>query len=948
MKEDIEIDLNDMSLKPIRKNIHERNNQEVVSAKEMDENRRYEKEYEYLCYMAQARDWISELIDCKIKTNSEFKEKLRKGEILAQLASVISNHKVKVYENPQLVYRHTDNHNVFLNFCRSIDMHPCYFYVVLDAYNEINTPSVIFCLHALSNHLGKLGYNRRIEKKDYIFTEKELCSAQKDIENFTQFDFTKIGNTIDEKDSGTFFTSEEQVSKVLNDLIKMKLNRSNDEVTEEERILKMVGSIPDNMKNFLNLKIKEKVNQKYNSEHSNVLKRYIRAFLQRNAMKEIFLGKASLFSIKQVLKRQSIESLYLIECMHEKIINKIKENTDIEEEIDDILTSIELILDSKRLHSGLSSVPMPIENNKKFEKIFNLIRSDPKILLETLSKIDQHELEDFIPRYIIPLFSNSSTRDQFLILQLIDEDFSSFTNDLYSEENDSSVIHNLSFRVIIDLFRSSDVAKKICSELLITDRIRFSTVKEEYTKSLTQIKEIVKRTIEKLRHVEFPTYVAYFFAGRNKKSDLEFFYEEFISPFIAAPDAFYKKPNFKFDRNALLAIDAVFMGAIKGQFSSDYYKPLSAWAQEAKVQLEMIFEEMMQKTTSTISFGLFRAHKPSIKFQYKELNDFLNKIKIFTTQSREYNELVNSTHLYSYIDNDCIKLNLNPIIRKNTYSEIDNLIDIIRVSDGKDLFNILKRKSTEKEEMKYKKLVNFKNLIRKRLNTEDDTRGDSDEKSIDEMSINDECDSSNERTFADVESIISDNGFNIYNQKRLLDDLKENIQIKEISREIIGKICERIEEIQILICQKKMEMKINNKTLLNLKKQNNYLKIRKQAVIDYNNSLLESYFKKTDGNCSKKSIYGTYRYTLNKLLRKEILTYFSMESLDKDQIKFYFGCDQPGLINICIYHKNQLLETHTISYSEMLKSKDERGIQIGGALFNPKGLLRIVNDCYFE
>lgn len=162
MTQNIEMDINDPSTKPVRKNVHERIDQNIVTATEMDENRRYEKEYEYLCYMAQARDWISQIIGVEMKNNMEFKEKLRRGEILAKLAQSILNRPIRIFEHPNLVYRHTDNHNEFLNFLRDLKFNYVYFYGVLDAYNDVNIPSVIFCLHALSNHLQRLGYKKKI------------------------------------------------------------------------------------------------------------------------------------------------------------------------------------------------------------------------------------------------------------------------------------------------------------------------------------------------------------------------------------------------------------------------------------------------------------------------------------------------------------------------------------------------------------------------------------------------------------------------------------------------------------------------------------------------------------------------------------------------------------------------------------------------------------------
>ncbi|ELQ74402.1 Ras GTPase-activating protein family - IQGAP [Trachipleistophora hominis] len=962
MAENLEIDLNDESKKPIRKNVHDRIEQGSVSASEMDENRKYEKEYEYLCYMAQARDWISKNIHLEMSNNLEFKEELRKGEILVDLANVISGKDMKAYRMNKLVYRHTDNHNAFIDFLREVKLNPCYHYGVLDAYDDVNIPSVIFCLHALSNHLQKFGYVNKIEKKRYVFTEKELSSARKEIKNFSALQFDSIGKDVKEMKKiidEEYVPSPRRLSRLVNNLCRYRQYREKVNSTKsilKEQIESLNNTIPIVIVEFIKKKLKERISRRLSAKHDEVLRHTLRRFLMRNPMKEVLSGRASLFSIREVLRKQSMDIKYVIDAKHRLITEKLKENYDLETQIDKIMCTIEKVLDNTRLNIGLESSLYLTEYNKNFERILFYMQTEPKVLLDVLGKIDKDELEDFIARYIVPLFSTSSERDKYLILKIIDEDNSEVvSSSLYSEDNTEEDIRLVSYKIVVNLFRSSMMAVEIRDALLITDKVNVSNAKEDYIKSLNTIKDIVTRTMDTICSISMPYYVLYFFSKRGegrRAADLRDFYNDFISPFIAAPDAF---PNFrgKFDRNTLLTIDTVFQGILKGEFDNDYYLPLSSWGTDVRERLEAYFCENINRKTKITGNSKFRINKPMIQFSLKELNQLLGILQVITTKSVEFDNLIKRTRPYEYYDNEFVTLHLsNPVVKDDEdrfAGVVEDIADIVCVTRGRDLESILMSKSTKEEECRYKKLQNYKNnLIRtstRECMEEYDNANNSDESEYDLLNkdsfVNDE-----ERT----ESLDT-------SDSALLDELKVSVckRIEVLEKngvltankydELVQKMCERIEEMRILMSQRRMEIKINNKTLSNLKKQNKFLRVRMDTVTEYFQSLLESYFVKGSGNCSKKSVYGTYKYKFKHLQKKNILMAVHDYTVD-DPVVLYFSCDRPGVIDIHLVVGGQTVESVCITLEEILNKREEKSVVLGSLEFNSKGLLRLVNDNY--
>ncbi|XP_064478795.1 ras GTPase-activating-like protein IQGAP1 [Ornithodoros turicata] len=158
-----------------------------VSSEEMDEKRQMQTAYHYLCHLEEARLWLSSCIEEDLPCATDLEESLRNGVYLARLANFFSPHGVplkKIYDIEQVVYserglcfRHTDNINHWLNAMRAVGLPQYFFPDAFDLYEKKNLPKVIYCLHALSLYLFKLG---KAPKMDDLLGKLEF--AQKDIE----------------------------------------------------------------------------------------------------------------------------------------------------------------------------------------------------------------------------------------------------------------------------------------------------------------------------------------------------------------------------------------------------------------------------------------------------------------------------------------------------------------------------------------------------------------------------------------------------------------------------------------------------------------------------------------------------------------------------------------------------------------------------------------------
>ncbi|PBC33394.1 Ras GTPase-activating protein IQGAP1 [Apis cerana cerana] len=189
---------------------HEKGTDIRKSAEEMDEQRHKTVAYEYLCHLEEAKKWMEACLRETLPSTTELEENLRNGVYLAKLAHFMAPESLpihKIYDPEQkrytaigLQFRHTDNINYFLKALKSMQLPLTFQPETTDIYDKKNMPRVIYCIHALSTHLFKLGKAPQIQDLygKVNFTEEEINMVSKELKKYgiQMPSFQKIGGLL--------------------------------------------------------------------------------------------------------------------------------------------------------------------------------------------------------------------------------------------------------------------------------------------------------------------------------------------------------------------------------------------------------------------------------------------------------------------------------------------------------------------------------------------------------------------------------------------------------------------------------------------------------------------------------------------------------------------------------------------------------------------------------
>uniref|UniRef100_A0A8C0BXN3 Calponin-homology (CH) domain-containing protein n=1 Tax=Buteo japonicus TaxID=224669 RepID=A0A8C0BXN3_9AVES len=183
---------------------------ERLTADEMDEQRRQNVAYQYLCHLEEAKRWMEACLSEELPPLMELEETLRNGVILAKLGHCFAPTVVplkKIYDCEQTQYkaaglrfRHTDNINYWRDAMSHVGLPSIFHPETTDIYDKKNMPRVVYCIHALSLYLFKLGLAPQIQdlygKLD--FTEEEINNMKRELEKYgLQLPaFSKIGGIL--------------------------------------------------------------------------------------------------------------------------------------------------------------------------------------------------------------------------------------------------------------------------------------------------------------------------------------------------------------------------------------------------------------------------------------------------------------------------------------------------------------------------------------------------------------------------------------------------------------------------------------------------------------------------------------------------------------------------------------------------------------------------------
>ncbi|XP_062845476.1 ras GTPase-activating-like protein IQGAP1 [Trichomycterus rosablanca] len=183
---------------------------ERLTAEEMDERRQQNMAYEYLCHLEEAKRWMEACLDEDLPPTTELEEGLRNGVYLAKLGNFFAPHVVslkRIYDREQtrykatgLHFRHTDNVIQWLNAMADKGLPKIFYPETTDIYDRKNMPRCIYCIHALSLYLFKLGLAPQITDLygKVAFTEEEINNMKIELEkyNIQMPAFSKIGGIL--------------------------------------------------------------------------------------------------------------------------------------------------------------------------------------------------------------------------------------------------------------------------------------------------------------------------------------------------------------------------------------------------------------------------------------------------------------------------------------------------------------------------------------------------------------------------------------------------------------------------------------------------------------------------------------------------------------------------------------------------------------------------------
>ncbi|EPY88653.1 IQ motif containing GTPase activating protein 3 [Camelus ferus] len=150
----------------------------------MDEQRRQNVAYQYLCRLEEAKRWMEACLKEELPSPVELEESLRNGVLLAKLGHCFAPSVVplkKIYDVEQLRYQ-------------------TFFPETTDIYDKKNMPRVVYCIHALSLFLFRLGLAPQIHDLygKVKFTAEELSNMASELAKYgLQLPaFSKIGGIL--------------------------------------------------------------------------------------------------------------------------------------------------------------------------------------------------------------------------------------------------------------------------------------------------------------------------------------------------------------------------------------------------------------------------------------------------------------------------------------------------------------------------------------------------------------------------------------------------------------------------------------------------------------------------------------------------------------------------------------------------------------------------------
>jgi Ras GTPase-activating-like protein IQGAP2/3 len=161
----------------------------------MDQQRQFLQAYEYLCHIGEAKEWMEDIIEEVLPPVVELEEALRNGVTLAEIVQAIKGQPLRIFRDPKLQYRHSNNYAHFFKFLSEVELPDLFRFELVDLYEKKNVPKVIYCIHALSwllfrkgivdFRIGNLVGKLQFEDHELEATQKGLDKSGVSMPNFS-------------------------------------------------------------------------------------------------------------------------------------------------------------------------------------------------------------------------------------------------------------------------------------------------------------------------------------------------------------------------------------------------------------------------------------------------------------------------------------------------------------------------------------------------------------------------------------------------------------------------------------------------------------------------------------------------------------------------------------------------------------------------------------------
>ncbi|KAI5190686.1 Ras GTPase-activating-like protein IQGAP2/3 [Nematocida minor] len=404
----------------------------MLTAEELDKERKRNRVYEYLCRLQEAREWMEKIIQEKIP--DEFENALKDGVYLARLVQLFSPELVsKVFVDPVLQYRHTDNINKFFEFAKSIGLPVVFLFDLVDLYEGKNIPKVIYCIHALGHYLSKKNIAIKLGNLvgRAIFTEDQISKKEKEIEEsgVNLPSFSNISGAIERTTGGKSKIGDmsnkdaSEYGETAQSPMEISLSINEDALTDGEMNTSMSSNIHDILTDDISDAAAEAVQ---------VVQAYMRSLLGLKVIKELQEAghkEVSIFSLRRILFMLSgVEEKEeaVVDEFNKILVQLFTENAELEKKVSAVENRISLLIRNK-MQSGKNSSNTKQRQKgsymkyKSLQKLFAKVQDDPSILSQVIVSMRQREAESFCTNKILGLFGGAKTpREEYAYLRVVE------------------------------------------------------------------------------------------------------------------------------------------------------------------------------------------------------------------------------------------------------------------------------------------------------------------------------------------------------------------------------------------------------------------------------------------------------------------------------------------------------------------------------------------------